>query len=673
MEWLIKADPNKYNYKKAFEELECIDWIKCADFKVGDKAFIYTSAPVSAITNLVEVVKTNIQSHEKIDDKEYWMKESDSNTDNKLFARMKMIKEFEVSITLEDIQSHGLKGNIQGPRKLFENNQLTSWGKYLNQVAGINEKPRIIFCNIAYMKNYNGNIQEDIPQNGGKYVSLNKDAHEKINFKICKDNMVRGYVEVKHMNGKPNELHIENIDDEFKNKDEIDNVLVIFCAKSPTINKTVIVGWYKDATIYRKRSKYKDRDFNFMTSKENAYLLNEEDRIFVIPRASSNKDRIGFGQSNTWYANKDNATEIVNEVVDYVNNFQQTLENRNKLLIEDNPIEEEKHNMNISNNIILYGPPGTGKTYSTVYYAVAIIENKSLQEVQKEDYEIVLERYKKYKENLLIDNITFHQSYGYEEFIEGIKPVMDDESEDGDIKYQITSGIFKDICDRATNSTTNNQNYVFVIDEINRGNISKIFGELITLIEPSKRIGNKEEMYVKLPYSKKLFGVPNNVYIIGTMNTADRSISTIDTALRRRFMFVEMQPDTSLLEGVKVEGLDIKKMLDNMNKKIEALYDREHTIGHAYFMDVKNNPTIETLSQTFQNSILPLLQEYFYDDYEKIRLVLGDNKKTIYQFIIHSNEDYNKLFGPTDLDLEDQVEYIIDRGAFDHIESYRSI
>ena len=326
-------------------------------------------------------------------------------------------------------------------------------------------------------------------------------------------------------------------------------------------------------------------------------------------------------------------------------------------------------------NMILYGPPGTGKTYHTVLYAVAIIEEKSLAEVASEPYEDIAKRYHHYKENGLIEFTTFHQSYSYEDFIEGIRPVMNNDSDDviSDIQYEVSPGLFKDFCDRAKQSIQTN--HVFIIDEINRGNIAKIFGELITLIEPSKRIGQLEGTYARLPYSKESFGVPDNIYIIGTMNTADRSISTIDTALRRRFHFKEMQPDPSVLSGICVEDLSIQKLLSHMNQKISVLYDREHTIGHAYFMPLKNNPTVEMLASIFKSAILPLLQEYFYEDYEKIRLVLGDNKKTNEneQFIIKKIVDYGELFGNTDFELDDAFQYEINAAAFSLIEAYRSI
>ena len=218
------------------------------------------------------------------------------------------------------------------------------------------------------------------------------------------------------------------------------------------------------------------------------------------------------------------------------------------------------------------------------------------------------------------------------------------------------------------------KNRVFIIDEINRGNISKIFGELITLIEPTKRTGQTEGMKVKLPYSAKPFGVPDNVYILGTMNTADRSIAMLDTALRRRFRFKEIMPNPYILNGINIEGISISDMLTRINKRISVLYDREHTIGHAYFIPLKDNPTIEQLAEIFENAIIPLLQEYFYEDYEKIRMVLGDNQKkdTEQQFIIKTVNNYNELFGNVD-DLDETYDYSINNNVFYNIEAYKNI
>ena len=272
-------------------------------------------------------------------------------------------------------------------------------------------------------------------------------------------------------------------------------------------------------------------------------------------------------------------------------------------------------------NQILYGPPGTGKTYHAVARALAIIDGESVHGRREGD----IERFHELRFNPdtctgQIAMVTFHQNFAYEDFIEGIRPVLDDGGS-GQIRYELHDGIFKRIAEAAKEEK--GKRFVLIIDEINRGNIAKIFGELITLIEDSRRLDEDDETKVTLPYSKDPFGVPNNLYLIGTMNTADRSIQLLDTALRRRFDFVEMMPESDHKDiSTDVEGVDCQKMLKAMNERITALLDREHQIGHTYLLGVD---TMKELSYAFQNKIFPLLQEYFFDDWSKIRAVLGQN------------------------------------------------
>lgn len=475
-----------------------------------------------------------------------------------------------------------------------------------------------------------------------------------------------------------------------------------------------------------------------------------------------------------------------------------------------------KKDVSYDKNLILYGPPGTGKTYNSVTYAVKICE----PDFDTSDYDKVMERYNQLKAEHRIAFTTFHQSYGYEEFIEGIRPVLDADS--NELGYKIEPGVFKKFCEMARTpanvevnpdasiwfmrldsdnaksikdecfhnntvimdikedddwannrfvdmmqigdyvisyagnsvyidaigviegeaekdaekgsyqwsrkvdwtildekvdvksinsdkylpnfsiakmshmkvsdllrllpSTFVNEEkpYVFIIDEINRGNISKIFGELITLIETTKREGEDEAASAILPYSGQSFSVPSNVYILGTMNTADRSIQLMDTALRRRFSFIEMMPDAEVLRNMgigelDIDGtiLDVATMLEVINDRIAFLFDREHTIGHAFFTGLKEQPTIEKLASIFEKSVIPLLQEYFYEDYQKIQLVLGDNAKTDQgtKFILDKKVDLKSLFMDSVEDVVDEkeVKYEINSVAFRNIRSYKGI
>lgn len=253
--------------------------------------------------------------------------------------------------------------------------------------------------------------------------------------------------------------------------------------------------------------------------------------------------------------------------------------------------------------------------------------------------------------------VTFHQSYGYEEFIEGLRPVTNSA---GDISYEVKPGVFKRLCERAESDPENK--YAMVIDEINRGNISKIFGELITLVETDKRAGAANALQVTLPYSNSLFSVPSNVDIIGSMNTADRSLTHIDVALRRRFDFKELRTNYSLIES-NVKGVNLRHMLFAMNQRIELLLDRDHILGHALLMKVTS---FESLEHAFKTNILPLLEEYFFENWEKIGQVLGRNgfieeQKGARDIWLEETDDYGSK------------SYFINESALNNVEAYKSI
>lgn len=273
------------------------------------------------------------------------------------------------------------------------------------------------------------------------------------------------------------------------------------------------------------------------------------------------------------------------------------------------------------------------------------------------------------KDQLHYAFVTFHQAYSYEDFVEGIRPVKDQET--GELTYNVEPGIFRQICQDALNAP--NTRFALFIDEINRGNIAKIFGELITLIEPNKRAVYDDQgrlkggMELLLPYSKEPFGVPRNLDIYGTMNTADRSIALLDTALRRRFRFEELMPKPKVIMGSSDDGsiddgeggsIDLRSLLDTMNRRIRLLLSRDMTLGHSYFMPVKD---FDSLRDAFLNQIIPLLQEYFYNDWYRIQLVFRDveqdNKRVEPQIIVHEELSATDILGFEHDDFDSLVEY----------------
>ncbi len=261
-------------------------------------------------------------------------------------------------------------------------------------------------------------------------------------------------------------------------------------------------------------------------------------------------------------------------------------------------------------NVILYGPPGTGKIYTTTRCCVEICDGRA--ERSSGD---VRRRYDALVEEGRVAFVTFHQSYGYEEFVEGRRP----KTGEGSAGFNLVrkDGILKRIAKRARKSGEG-QAHVLVIDEINRANVPRVLGELVTLLEEDKRQGAANEVAVTLPYSRKPFTLPANLHILGTMNTADRSIALLDTALRRRFDFEELAPDPALLN--MVDGINLRRVLETINARLEYLIDRDHLIGHAWLMGARTRADVDGI---MRRKIVPLVAEYFHDDWNKVRAVLG--------------------------------------------------
>jgi 5-methylcytosine-specific restriction endonuclease McrBC GTP-binding regulatory subunit McrB len=422
---------------------------------------------------------------------------------------------------------------------------------------------------------------------------------------------------------------------------------------------------------------------------------------------------------------------------------------------------------NMPLNQILYGPPGTGKTYATIERALRILDPALLVKLEGEPSLQKRRLDMKARFDVLkgagrVRFVTFHQSFSYEDFVEGIRA----QSGPNGLHYSVEPGVFKQLCEDAAgmpdvdkviqqflddaadkpqalstpkgkpftvtyqdgnetvaclpaSSTTNKplpanieavkqvlrgqspqkiycesyvlgivnhlkpklpadaikvherQPHVLVIDEINRGNVSRIFGELITLIEPSKRAGQPEVLSTTLPYSREPFSVPDNVYLIGTMNTADRSLASLDVALRRRFVFEELPPEPALLSGVKVQGrVPLDELLSVINQRIEALLDRDHLIGHASFMPLMAEPTLGKLAEVFRRQVLPLLQEYFFEDWQRIQWVLNDHRKPkALQFVRQSQVKAADLFG-AGVQVSARPLWEINQDAFANIEAY---
>lgn len=448
----------------------------------------------------------------------------------------------------------------------------------------------------------------------------------------------------------------------------------------------------------------------------------------------------------------------------------------NEVSVKETPMPPARDGVAYSLNQILYGPPGTGKTYSTIARTLGVLAPELLRSgATRGQLKAAFDRYVSLGQVVFT---TFHQSFSYEDFVEGLRARS---GEEGGIRYEVEDGLFKRLCvqarsgqlakddpfeqalarlveqmeaaddERLEMQTTRGKRFlahydegptflvypasnpdlahgytgsmeavrslyltgekkglynasyvqgmldylkahcelpeqyapatpaerkpfVLIIDEINRGNVSRIFGELITLIETSKREGSAEALSVLLPYSKQAFSVPDNVYIIGTMNTADRSLASLDVALRRRFEFVEMLPDPALLDGVVVEGVVVSDLLRVMNQRIEVLLDREHCLGHAFFMPLKEDASLECLADIFRRKVLPLLQEYFFEDWQRIQWVLNDHRKPdSLRFVRKPATNIRELFGEIEGVSEQSQRWEINEDAFRDPASFSGI
>ncbi|WP_099490653.1 AAA family ATPase [Stenotrophomonas maltophilia] len=336
---------------------------------------------------------------------------------------------------------------------------------------------------------------------------------------------------------------------------------------------------------------------------------------------------------------------------------------------EDEAVEQDDDMpvIHAPTNTILYGPPGTGKTYGVVDKALEILDPELLAATKGQGTgarAALKQRFDALHEEGRIRFVTFHQSFAYEDFVEGLKARA---GASGALEYGVENGVFLELCIDAQHSDLP---YVLIVDEINRGNIARIFGELITLIEPSKRQGMHEALSVRLPYSKQDFAVPANLHIIGTMNTADRSLAAMDVALRRRFRFIEMPPQPELLDW-DVDGIRMGELLSTLNSRIEVLLGRDHLIGHAYLMGAKDLPG---LAEAFRLRILPLLQEYFFEDWRRIAWVLNDDAKPQGERFLRRRElQLNRLFAPEAQLAPDTANWYIHEAAFEQAASYRGI
>lgn len=876
-EWIIAGNPDKYDVVGAFRELGLIDWVQSANIAVGDIVYIYVSNTVRAIQFKCKVNAVN-KAIPTIDDHKF-NKSGEFDGSKGRYMELEMIEEFSTGLFEKRmLEQHGFKSPMGPVRVSAKVKEYLDIVQKLLHVEEMNPDSHdatyelireviksyramgdLSICdyrdlNLVYLMCV-GTWKQGLEGKKKTVDNSHLPDSEKDRLKGLLDTLWKRAQSGAYTNNEGTDTNFgmfgtgfytfqnktdENSPREFikmcidimdmSNDDDIFNrcertlnenfhgmraasaSMVLHCLKPmtfPIFNNNMgaenIYVYFNMGIKWRTELYTYIKNVRTVKAFRDRYFAVKNYRIFDIAAWELGK----AGQhTNIDYLG----------VLDYLDNNYERLEERG-VFREMKELDEE-----FDKNLILYGPPGTGKTYNSAIYAVAICDGRPVDDLT--DYNAVMTRYNELKKTGRIAFTTFHQSYGYEEFIEGIKPIIDENKQD--IGYTIEPGVFKAFCENAKSTVhtkngssidagariwkltimngdlnqvkqecfdennvrmgfdmdsdearsfvedvkpgdiilslktrktidgiaivtddavelqdksmyktartvkwlaknineditdinngkllhrmtfakvpnmsvkdviklaekvnpdlestvieENTEPYVFIIDEINRGNISKIFGELITLIESTKRAGMPEGTSAILPYSGEEFSVPSNVYILGTMNTADRSIALMDTALRRRFQFVEMMPNPDVLKKIhadKVEDLDVAEMLTKMNERITFLYDREHTIGHAFFTELKDDATIERLQSIFKKSVIPLLQEYFYEDYQKIQLVLGDNSKSddSLKFIRDEKVTVKNIFKGNVEDVIDLPEkkYSINSDAFWNINSYKEI
>ena len=376
--------------------------------------------------------------------------------------------------------------------------------------------------------------------------------------------------------------------------DLVDTIYIAAIGKildASTDNRRVELEW-------REKFEYKERKFHFFQQRDfiNCFYLGADDwrQGALIEFAFHNVEQ----DINMFLRHENYSKFAVNQET-------------SSSITSGNDSENSSVRNSSQLNTILYGPPGTGKTYSTARRCVEVCDGSN----ELKDAEIA-DRYRQLCAEKRVEFVTFHESYGYEDFVEGLRPDPDAGSS-GTLRLTPIPGILQRIAERACNCEAGLA-HVLVIDEINRANISKVLGELVTLLEEDKRKGRPNEVAVTLPYSGEKFTLPVNLHILGTMNTADRSIALLDTALRRRFHFEEIPPEPKLLEHI--DGIDLPGVLRKINERLEWLVDRDHVVGHAWLMEAQ---TKEQVDRIMRGKIIPLIAEYFHEDWSKVRAVLG--------------------------------------------------